>query len=292
MPSEGLASPSFGQFAKQGPRDRVEPKLRVPTAPRTADPTAMSDTAIAAEISGMVSAIDTKPRLFGFVPREAQLIPPLRGNDPADRPHIGSAFFLLPVGLISAAIVGVFFGIAFFLLAQPRDQTFVGASPASPGVEQAVRTATDARPASEVSATITASEQAARTPDPASRSPGLPDPPLPVSSGPAAAKIAGPPEEPTPGAADGSRSHAHSAARRDQSAHHHRQPARKELAEQADRRRIRSAAMDRAHHTNSLDPFQSRTPPQSGQMDPFDQLITRLTGQTKPVQTLTPPRAQ
>jgi hypothetical protein len=67
---------------------------------------------------------------------------------------------------------------------------------------------------------------------------------------------------------------------------------REELAAQAEKQRILSAATDRAHHENFSDPFQSLTPPQAWQRNPFDQLLTHLTGQIKPAQSLTPPRAE
>ena len=51
--------------------------------------------------------------------------------------------------------------------------------------------------------------------------------------------------------------------------------------------------MDRAHHENFSEPFQSLTsPPQARQRNSFDQLLTHLIGQTKPAQSLTPPRAE
>ena len=101
MPSEGLASPSFAEFAQQFREGRVEPELGPPTAPRTADP--------AAEMTGMVSEIDTEPRLFDFVPREAPPTSVPSRRAPAERPHIGSVVYLLLVGLVAAATIGIFF---------------------------------------------------------------------------------------------------------------------------------------------------------------------------------------
>ena len=87
MPSEGPAS--FAEFAHQFREGRVEPELGPPTAPRTADP--------AAEMKGMVSEIDTEPRLFDFVPREAPPTSVPSRRAPAERPHIGSVVYLLLV---------------------------------------------------------------------------------------------------------------------------------------------------------------------------------------------------
>jgi hypothetical protein len=195
--------------------------------------------------------------------------------------------YLLLVGLVAAATIGIFFGIAFFLLTQPKDKIFIGAGPVSPGVEEAVSTAKGTTRAGDATATIVASAQTAPMPGPVS---GWPSPAGPPQEGPspAAAESAGPPGE----SSGGRRSGAHSAARRGRSAHHYRQPAREELAAEVEKQRILSAAMDRAHHENFSDPVQSLTPPQARQRNPFDQLLTHLIGQTKPAPSLTPPRAE
>jgi hypothetical protein len=241
-------------------------------------------------MSGMVSEIDAEPRLFDFVPREAPPTSAPSRRAPTERPHIGSVVYLLLVGLVAAATIGIFFGIAFFLLAQPKDKTFIGAGPVSPGVEEAVSTAKDTTRAGDATATIIPSAQTAPTPGPGWPSPAAPPPQM--GPRPAAAGSAGPPGESTHRASGGRRSGAHAAARRGRSAHRYRQPAREELAAQAEKQRILSAAMDRAHHENFSDPFQSLTPPQAQQRNSFDQLLTHLIGQTKPAQSLTPPRAE
>src|SRR6516164_3023846 len=292
MPSEGLASPSFAEFAQQFREGRVEPELGPPTGPRTADPPATSDSPTAGEMSGIVSEIDAEPRLFDFVPREAPPTSAPSRRAPAEGPHIGSVVYLLLVGLVAAATIGIFFGIAFFLLAQPKDKTFVGAGPVSPGVEQAVSTAKGTTRAGDAPATIIASAQTVPIPGPVSGWSSPAAPPPQVGPSPAAEESAGPPGESTHRPSGGRRSGAHSAARRSRSAHHYRQPAREELAAQAEKQRILSAAMDRAHHENFSDPFQSLTPPQARQRNSFDQLLTQLIGQTKPAPSLMPPRAE
>ena len=85
----------------------------------------------------MVSEIDLEPRLFDFVPREAQLT----SAPSRDRPQVGSVFYLLLVGLVAAAIIGVFFGVGVSLLTLPKDHTVVGAGPLPPDAEEAVSTA-------------------------------------------------------------------------------------------------------------------------------------------------------
>jgi hypothetical protein len=140
MPSEGLASPSLAEFAPHERHGRVEPELGPSTVPRTAYATVTSDSPAAAGLSGVVSGIDTEPRLFDSVRREAQPTSAPSRSAPRERPHVGSVFYLLLVGLVATAIIGAFFGIAFSLLTQPKDKTVVGAGLVSPAAEEAVST--------------------------------------------------------------------------------------------------------------------------------------------------------
>ncbi len=292
MPSAGLASPSFAELAQQSRQGRVEPEFGPPTAPRTVDATVSPDAPKDAEILGLFPETDNTPQLFGFAPKEAPPSSAPSRRALAERLHIGSVFYLLLVGFVAAATICVFFGIAFFLLAQSKGKTFVAAGPVSSGVEEPASTARDTTGAGDASTSIGASAETAPAPDPASGSPGSLASPPPVSPNPAATELVAPPSESTHSGSAGRRSIAHSAARRGRSAYHHRQPTREELAAQAEKQRILSAAIDRAHHENFSDPFQSLTPPQAGTRNPFDQLIAHLTGQTKPARSLTPPRAE
>src|SRR5437667_3308799 len=254
MPSEGLASPALAEFAPHERQGRGEPELGPSTVPWTAYPTVPFDSPAAAGLSGVVSEFDTEPRLFDFVRRQAQLTSAPSRSAPAERPHVGTVFYFLLVGLIAAAIIGVFFGVAFSLLTLPKDHTVVGAGSVSPGVEGAVSTAKDTTRAGNMSASIVASVETAPAPNPSSVSPEPLAPPPRVSPSPVAAELVGPPGESTHPASGAGRSVAHSAGRRGRSAYHHRQPSRGELAAQTDKQRILSAAMDRAHHENFSDP--------------------------------------
>jgi len=287
MPSDGHASPCLAEFAPHERLGRAEPELGPSTVPRTAYATVTSDSPVAAGLSGVVSEIDLEPRLFDFVPREAQLTSAPSRSAPTDRPHVGSVFYLLLVGLVAAAIIGVFFGVGFSLLTLPKDHTVVGAGPVPPGAEEAVNTAKAAPSPGDPPATIVASAGNAPAPDPTSHVPAPPaSPPQVNSSSAAAAEFAGP-GAPTRSASGGSRSRAHPAIFRGRSAHHHRQP-----PAQTEKQRIVSAAMDRAHRENFSESFPSLTPPTAGARNPFDLLITHLTGPTKSAQSLTPPRAE
>jgi hypothetical protein len=234
----------------------------------------------------VVSEIDLEPRLFDFVPREAQLTSAPSRSAPTDRPHVGSVSYLLLFALIAAAIIGIFFGVAFALLTPPKEHTFVAAGPVSPGEEEAVSTAKATPSPGDPQATIVTSAETAPVPDPTSHAPDPVLSPPQMNSSAAGAEFAGP-GAPTRSASGGSRSRAHSATHRGRSTHHHQQP-----AAQAEKQRVLSAAMDRAHRENFSDPFPSLTPPRTGARNPFDLLITHLTGPTKSAQSLTPPRAE
>jgi hypothetical protein len=176
------------------------------------------------------------------------------------------------LGLVAAAIVGVFFGVALSLLTLPKNHTVVAAGPVSPGAEEAVSTATATTSPGKPLATIVASAGTAPPPDPTSPAPDPPASAPQMSSTAATAEFVGP-GEPTQSASSGSRSRTHSATHRGRSAHHHRQsPA------QAEKQPEVSASMDRAHRENFADSFQSLTPPKAGARNPFDLLITHPTG--------------
>jgi hypothetical protein len=272
MPSQGLASPYLAKFAPHERQDRVEPELGPSTVPRTAYPAVTSDSPAAAGLSSEVSDFDTEPRLFEFITRQAQLTSVPGRSAPAKRPHVGTVFYLVLLGLVAAAIVGVFFGVALSLLTLPKNHTVVAAGPVSPGAEEAVSTATATTSPGEPLATIVVSAGTAPPPDPTSPAPDPPASAPQMSSTAATAEFVGP-GEPTQSASSGSRSRTHSATHRGRSAHHHRQsPA------QAEKQPELSAAMDRAHRENFADSFQSLTPPKAGARNPFDLLITHPTG--------------
>jgi hypothetical protein len=283
MRSEGNVSLSFPEFAPLEEQGRVEPELRPSTAAPRSSPSVSSAAPADARISSAVSQIDPEPRLFDFAPGEA---PPLSAPSqpaPAGRPHVNSAFLFL-VGLVIAAIIGVYFGISFSLLTQPKDRTAVGAGSAAFGTEEAKNTAKVTTSPSDSPPAIVPSAEPAAAPEARLHEPNPPAPPPQVSSPPDAAKAATPPSEPTRSASSGNRSRAHSATRPGGSAQPHLQP-----AAQTEKQRTLSGAMDRARREHLPGSSASLTPPRAGAKNPFDQLITQLTGQTKPARSLTPP---
>jgi hypothetical protein len=292
MPNHRLAGLSLAEFEQQFCQGRVEPELGPPLAAPRVDAVVRPDASrAAADISGVFPEIDNTPQLFGFAPREAPSNSAPSRRARAQRLHVGSMFYLLLVGLIAAATISVFFGIAFFLLAQPKDRTFVGGARVSSGMEEPFTTARDTTRAGDAPTPIVPSAETAPVPDPASGSPNPLAPP-PGSPDPAATELVAPPGEPIRSGSAINRSIAPSSPRLGRSAHRHRQPTREKPAAQAEKQRQFSAAMDRAHHENFSDPSPSLTPPQAGAKNPFDQLITQLTGRTKPAQSLTPPRPE
>jgi hypothetical protein len=279
VPSRALTSLSLPELATDKRQDRIEPELGPLTASQPAYSAVRSDSpADVARLSGGTSEIRTEPRLFGFVPLKTQPISASGRSAPTARPHVSTVVYLLLLGLVAAAVVGISFGIAFSLLTEPKDKTVVAAGPASSGAGEA-ETAAKARVTPVDTPTIiVASAENAMASGSRSHEPNPLASQSPVSPTPAAADFAGPPRQPTRGANGGHQIRAHSVNRRSRSAHQHRQ-----LAADAEKQRILS--MDRAHAEN----YPSLTPPRAEATNPFDELITGLTGQAKPVQSLTPP---
>jgi hypothetical protein len=151
---------------------------------------------------------------------------PSRRNMAAGLP-VGILLYIVCVGLVAIATIGVFFGIGFYLLAQPTEELIGAAAPlpvsplaqrpavgeavpqqesnsargsvpVSPDGEASASAARDATPSGEVlalrstsgDATIIAPAQTASAPKPEPSSPGSPAPPAPASPRVFAAEIA------------------------------------------------------------------------------------------------------
>ena len=141
MPA-GEVTGSLAEFATRERQGRIEPELGPPTVSLTAYPNITSDSsAAAAGLSDMVSNIHTEPRPFDPVTREKRPTLASSRSGLAERPRVSSFFHLFAVGLTGAAIVGVFFGIAFSLLPQRKDKTALAGGSALPAAEQSVSTA-------------------------------------------------------------------------------------------------------------------------------------------------------
>jgi hypothetical protein len=114
MFGQGAASPLIDELPAQS---GVQPELSSQSSP---DPADLANTLGAS--SGMLSDIGSKRLLPTLVartstPRRAARVLP-----------VGILLYLLSVGIVAAAIVGVFFGIGFFLLAQPMESMITNAN--------------------------------------------------------------------------------------------------------------------------------------------------------------------
>ena len=125
MPGEIFATPSLDELVRQLRQGSAEPESRAAEcASRTTDPAGGSKTL--AEMSGMFSDTGNERLVPGLVPGASLPTPaPSRRNMAAGLP-VGILLYLVSVGLVAIATIGVFFGIAFFLLAQPKEELITG----------------------------------------------------------------------------------------------------------------------------------------------------------------------
>src|SRR5713101_6934208 len=108
-----------------------------PPAPRSASKT--SDPAIFPDM--LAEGSDTRPdtrdqrrRLdSGLAASPSTSTPPTRGAAP--RLPVGTLLYLISVGLVAVATIGVFFGTGFFLLAHHAEQTTAGSGSRDHGAE-------------------------------------------------------------------------------------------------------------------------------------------------------------
>jgi hypothetical protein len=178
-------------------------------------------------MSGMFSDTGNERLVPDLVPGASLPTPaPSRRNMAAGLP-VGILLYIVCIGLVAIATVGVFFGIGFYLLAQPTEELIAAAAPLpvsafaqlpavgeavpqqesnsargsvplSPDGEASARAARDATPSGEVlalsstsgEATIIAPTQTASAPEPEPSSPASPAPPAPASPRVFAAEIA------------------------------------------------------------------------------------------------------
>jgi hypothetical protein len=266
-----------------------------------------------------IPSLDERPRRDPAEPElEWHFAPPPRPREPnsdAERERrmsvapqsslpIGSVLYLVLVGLVAAAIIGVFFGAGFRLLAPPKEMTAAsgahdhtaplshgdilrhrGASPASPKMADPGSSAVAAVPAAPVPQ-HTATAETPPPPQPQQEAPSVPANAAPAvetaMAPPAQPSSISSPAPPTPLASlpESSKSDAAPPAGGKHRSSHSRKS-----------HHIRSAS--RHPHGQSARSGQPFTAPQAGQIRSFDQLVTQLTGQPQPsAPSLTPPRPQ
>ena len=253
-----------------------------------------------------------EPQLeWRFAPRPRE---PISGAERERRmsgaPHssvpIGSVLYLVLVGLVAAAIIGVFFGAGFRLLAPPKETAAVsgthdhtpplshgdilrargGAGPASPEGTAPGPDAVAALPA------VPVSQRTATVETPPPPPPQQEAPPAPANAAPAAqtaAALADPPSSvsspapPLPLASLPESSKSDAAL-----------PAGGKHRSSHSRRSHHTRSASRHPHGPSARSGQPFTAPPTGHIRSFDQLVTQLTGQQPQpsAPSLTPPRPQ
>jgi hypothetical protein len=230
--------------------------------------------------------------------KKQRRMPAVRSNSV----RAGSLLYLVLVGLVAIATIGVFFGTGFLLLAHPAKETVVdsGARDASPlAYGNAFRASREAPPVPrELAAPNSGSSgalSAAIIPQRATvaeapplkqtETPPTPiaDPPVQTSSVPATGSSSATVPAPQTPAAKPSPLPEQDAAPPDVTKHH---PSRSRRSHEA-----RSAS--RNSHSQSAHGTPSPTSHQGGRTRSFDRLVTQLTGQSPPdVPSLTPPQAK
>jgi hypothetical protein len=294
MSGKRFGNPSLTTSARQLRPDSAEPRLFPGHEPRPINPTAVAS-------AGPLSAGGDEARIAVASPTISA----------ADRPRTtaglptGTLLYLALVGLIATATIGAFFGVGFLLLAAPAKETVAASEPSS------------ARPSAPISSQTGTPHPvaAAAIPDPSPVQPPpanetAPLPPikapqhlLPASAGSVPPTHTAPASEPAPSSqvsavastdiATGSVSSPEGAASdhavRSPSTRHRRLDPSRTASRYPHHRSARNGRSPEQPHRFA----QSSTLPQAGQTGSFDQLLTQLTGQTKPPvdQALTPPPA-
>jgi hypothetical protein len=77
-------------------------------------------------MSGMFSDTGNERLVPGLVPGASLPTPAPSRRNMAAGLQVGILLYLVSVGLVAIATIGVFFGIAFFLLAQPKEELITG----------------------------------------------------------------------------------------------------------------------------------------------------------------------
>ena len=293
MRSEMFATPSLD--ARRRPA-KAEPEFSLRSAPRqdptaTASPRMLLGTGDAGEMP-----VTSTPR--SEVNR--------RRTTASERP-VGNVLYLVLIGAVAIATIGVFFGSGFLLLAPPAKETVAdagardgksprlhGGAPRADGEAALVAremtvpqsTAVDAAvPGSPLAQTATVAKAA----PPQQNNEAESSPPAPSNAAPAqtASEAA-----PAPSSMDAAAPPTRSASPGPSSAQDSALPGGVKHRQTRDGRGNHTRVAARHSHPRSARSDQALTPP-TGHTGSFDQLITQLAGPTKPIaRSLTPPSAE
>jgi hypothetical protein len=290
MRGEMFATPSLDARLRPA---KAEPEFSLRGAPRSRDPMTSSNPGM------LLGTEDAGEMPVTSTPRPAVS----RRRITASERSVGNVLYLVLIGAVAIAIIGVFFGSGFLLLAPPAKETVADAGardgksprphggapradgeaalvsremavPQSTAVAAAVPDSPLAQPATVAKAAPPQQSNEAESSPPA-RSNAAPSEPAPASSSMDAA--APPTRSASPGPSSAQDSVLPGGAK-------HRQT--------RDGRGNHTRVAARHSHPRSARSDQALTPP-TGHTGSFDQLITQLAGQTKPIaRSLTPPSAE
>jgi hypothetical protein len=292
MRGEMFATPSLD--ARRRPA-KAEPEFSLRSAPRQ-DPTATSSPRM------LLGTGDAGEMPVTSTPRSEVSL----RTTAAERP-VGSVLYLVLIGAVAIAIIGVFFGSGFLLLAPPAKETVAdagardGKSPRPHG--DAPRAESEAALVSREMAVPQSTAVAAALPgSPLAQPATVPEAAPPqqsneAESSPPAPSNAAPSQtasEPAPASSsmDAPAPPTRSASPGPSSAQDSVLPDAAKRRQTRDGPSNHTRVASRHSHPRSARSDQALTPP-AGHMSSFDQLLTQLAGQTKPIaRSLTPPSAE
>jgi hypothetical protein len=281
MRDEMFADPWLDARPRPG---SAEPELGLRRAPRPPDP--LSGTENAGR-RGLSSPPDPVP---SRAPMTSAALP------------VGSLLYLVLVGLVAAATIGVFFGAGFLLLVHPGKETVADTGTRDPPrpYSDAARADLEDPPAPRESAAPGSAAVAAPPGSPLAQPAAMAEAPAPQQSeaaenSPPGASSSHPPArtalepEPASGSPGSSASAMPLASPGPFSAADVPAPGATKSRPTRDGRSHYSQTASRHWHPRSGQSAPTLTPPQAAQTGPFDRLLTVLTGRSG---SLTPPRAQ
>jgi hypothetical protein len=285
---------TFADHSLDPPLRRLEPRRREPEldladALRSSDPAAIPNTGMFSEAEDEACSPAASQSRSSAVRRDGAIA----------EPRVAGLLYLLPVGLVAAATIAIFFGAGFLLLAPPaKEPTVVSRVRDAPRANHAIAptprelTSSEADAVTALSGVPLAQRQAtAQAALPPQSMTGPSSPPEPLNREPPAQAVADLELEKTlPGSA---LPPAQSASPLPDAAPDAALAGGVKRQPISYRRRDHSQAGLRHSDRRSARSEQSLTPPQSRQPGSIDQLIARLTGATKPgAPSLTPPQAK
>ena len=290
MRGEMFAPPSLDVRRRPA---KAKPEFSLRSAPRSQDPAATSNARmrLGTEEPGEMPETST--------PRSAVS----RRITAAERP-VGNVLYLVLIGAVAIAIIGVFFGSGFLLLAPPAKETVAdagardgksprphGGAPRADGEAALVSREMAVPQSTAVAAAVADAPPAtvAKAAPPQESNEAESFPPAPSNAAPSQTA-----SEPAPASSsmDAAAPPTRSASPGPSSAQDSMLPGGVKRRQARDGRSNHTRVASRHSHPRSARSDQALTPP-AGHTGSFDQLLTQLAGQTKRItRSLTPPSAE